>query len=405
MARAGGDFLSGLYYGYDKRNLWLRIDTGVSPEALAAKGCRASVCLSGPSDLGAAGHVSFGSGPESRSHFFGFGVSSRVDIDLAAGSAALLAADGAGGWTTKATMQVGISRVIEVAVPFAQLGLGTGADLRLGAVCWCPGGEEDVIPDQGFAGFKIPPLGDMTGLLAVQDPRGDDYGPGGYTYPSDPVFVPGAFDVTSLEVMLDPDENLVFKLAIAGDLTWPWGGITGYSLQAVDIYIDTDGLPDSGQRDLFKARRARTEAANAWEYFVRASMDSIALYDSGFRRLEGVKVTSYADAATRSVFVKLPRAALGGAVPGGARWNLIVALLSHDGYAAGGVRPVKAVREQWVFGGCDQESLCPGIIDLVVEGEGRQEQILGAYRSSGAPAEIPGVGVLIPYLPVGEGRR
>ncbi|MFZ1947727.1 MAG: glucodextranase DOMON-like domain-containing protein [bacterium] len=426
MARAGGDLLAGLYYGYDKRNLWLRIDTGVSPEALAARGCRASVCLSGPSDLGAVGNPTFGSGPESRSHFFGFGVSSRVDIDLGAASAALLAADGAGGWTTKSALPVGISQVIEIAVPFAQLGLGTGADLRLGAVCWCPGGEDDVIPDRGFAGFKIPPLGDMTSLIAIRDPRGDDHGPGGYTYPSDPVFVAGAFDVTSLEMMLDPEDNLAFKLAIAGDVTWPWGGITGYSLQAVDIYIDTDGLPDSGQRELFSARRARTAAANAWEYFIRASMDSVALYDSGFRRVEGVKVTSYADPATRSIFVKLPRSALAGAAaegaggtqaagvtqaagattaaaaagateaPAGRRWNVIVALLSHDGYSPGGVRPIKADREQWVFGGCDQESLCPGIIDLVVEGDGRQEQILGAYRSTAAPAEIPGIGVLIP---------
>ena len=132
-------------------------------------------------------------------------------------------------------------------------------------------------------------------------------------------------------------------------------------------------------------------------------MDSVALYDSGFRRMEGVKVTSYADAATKSIFVKLPRSAVAGGPAGGAnlgaggkRWNIIVALLSHDGYSPGGVRPVKATREQWALGGCDQEALCPNIIDLVVGEAGRQEAILGAYRSTGAPVEIPGVGVLIP---------
>jgi alpha-amylase/alpha-mannosidase (GH57 family) len=433
MARAGGDLLAGIYYGYDTRNLWLKIDTGRSLAALAAGGCRVAVCLSGPSDLKAAGELRFGSGTDSRSHRFGFGISSRVDVDLAAAeSAALLAADGAGGWAVAAILPVGISGpagssgpvgssgpawssgVIEIAVPFALLGLETGADLRLGVVAWCPGGAEDMIPDQGFVGLKVPPLGETASLLAIEDPRGDDDGPGGYTYPSDPVFVAGAFDATSLEVMLDAEENLVFKLGLAGEVTWPWGGLTGYSLQAVDIYIDTDGVTGSGQRDLFKARKARTAEANAWEYFVRASMDSVALYDSGFRRMDGVKVTSYADAATRSIFVKLPRSAVAGGTggatggaaggpaggaslgAGGKRWNIIVALLSHDGYSPGGVRPVKAARGQWVLGGCDQEALCPNIIDLVVGEAGRQEAILGAYRSTGAPVEIPGVGVLIP---------
>lgn len=29
---------------------------------------------------------------------------------------------------------------------------------------------------------------------------GDDYGPGSYTYPTDPVFVPGSYDIESFSV-------------------------------------------------------------------------------------------------------------------------------------------------------------------------------------------------------------
>jgi carbohydrate-binding DOMON domain-containing protein len=168
-------------------------------------------------------------------------------------------------------------------------------------------------------------------------------------------------------------------------------------LQAIDVYIDTDGLADSGRRDLFLARKARTRPENAWEFFVRASMDTLAVYDASLAPLGGVKVTSYADPASHSIFVKLPRAALQPAVEtGGGYWYVIVAMLSHDGYAEGGVRPVKAVRQQWVVGGCDAENLCPAIMDLVVEGGVSQEAVLGAYRSTGTLSEIPGVKVTLP---------
>jgi carbohydrate-binding DOMON domain-containing protein len=144
----------------------------------------------------------------------------------------------------------------------------------------------------------------------------------------------------------------------------------------------------SGRRDLYAGRQARTTAANAWEFFVRASMDSVALYDSRAGRLDGVKVTSYADPAAKSILVRVPLEAVGGA---GEDWNVIVALLGHDGYAPGGVRPVKADTGQWVFGGCEHEQLCPRIIDLVVEGGASQEQILSSFRAGGLPAEIPGI--------------
>jgi carbohydrate-binding DOMON domain-containing protein len=245
----------------------------------------------------------------------------------------------------------------------------------------------------------VPPLGRIVSLCKLDDPRGDDHGPGSYTYPTDPVFIPGAFDIVSLEAMVDPEADVIFKITIDGQVTGPWGGVTGYCLQAIDIYIDTDGVADSGRRDLFKGRQARTAAESAWEYFVRASMDSVALYDARVSRLDGVKVTSYADAATKSIFVKFPRSAIAAGAArgsGGEAWNVIVALLSHDGYAEGGIRPVEAVRGQWVLGGCEREDLCPRIIDLVVDGETAQEAILSSYRQTVARPELPGIKIILP---------
>jgi alpha-amylase/alpha-mannosidase (GH57 family) len=389
---AAVDLIRGLYYGYDAENLWLRIDAGASPDTLAALGSNITVYFSGKDDLAAEAYAEVQpGGPE---HAFGFGITSKLDIliDSEGISSVFSKADGQGGWVRQVTLPIEAGRTIEVAVPFALLELATGDELRFGVVARSSGRDEDLLPDQGFVAFKAPPLGGVSYVKTLEDPRGDDHGPGTYVYPSDPVFVEGAFDITSLEVMLDGEANVIFKLVLRGEITCPWGGLTGYSLQAVDIYIDTDGLPDSGRRDLFKARRARTASENAWEYFVRASMDTVAIYDREGRRLDGVKVTSYADAATSSIFVKLPRSAIGPAVS----LNLIVALLGHDGYGDGGIRPVKAAREQWVFGGCDQEALCPAIIDLVVGGGASQEDVLAAYKTAGKLVEIPAIRVVFP---------
>lgn len=386
------DVLRGLYYGYDAENLWLGIESGASLDTLAIKACRISVYFSGKNHLAAQAYAEVQ--PEGPGHAFGFGITSKLDIliDRVGVSAVFSKADGAGGWMRAASLPLEGGKFIEVAVPFALLELAGGEELRFGLTGYCGGEEQDLLPDDSFFALKVPPLGGVSYLKTIEDPRDDDYGPGSYVYPSDPVFGDGVFDVRSLEVMLDAEANVVLRIAIAGGITCPWGGLTGYSVQAVDIYIDTDGRPDSGQRDLYNARKARTTPESAWEYFVRASMDTVAMYDAGGRRLDSVKVTSYADAATQSIFVKFPRAALGAAQ----RLGVIVAMLGHDGYSEGGIRPVKAARGQWVFGGCDQEALCPSIIDLVVDDGLSQEAILGSYRTTGTLAEIPGIRMALP---------
>jgi len=386
------DVLRGLYYGYDTENLWLGIETGVSLDTLAVEACQISVYFSGKNDLAAQAYAQVQ--PEGPGHAFGFGITSKLDILLSreGTSAVFSKADGQGGWTRAASLPFEGQKFIEIAVPFALLELSSGDDLKFGLMGYCSGAEQDLLPDEGFLALKVPPLGGVSYLKTIEDPRDDDHGPGWYTYPSDPVFSDGAFDMRTVEVMLDAQANIIFRIAIAGDITHPWGGLTGYSLQAIDIYIDTDGVADSGQRDLFRARKARTTPECAWEYFVRASMDTVAMYDRNGQRLDTVGVTSYADAATRSIFVKFPVAALGASQ----KLNVIVAMLGHDGYSDGGIRPIKATRGQWVFGGCDQDGLCPSIIDLVVEGGASQEDILGSYRTKGSLVEIPGITVNLP---------
>jgi hypothetical protein len=333
-------------------------------------------------------------GPDGEMRSFGFGVSTRVEITLgdSEASVSIANADGKGGWLTPASGYAVARDFIEVQVPFIALGVETGSTLKLAAVAYCGGAPADVVPERGFLAFKVPPLGAVAAIASFDDPAGDDYGPGYYTYPTDGVFTPGAFDMTSLEVVRDSDDVLIFKIGLGAKPTSPWGGITGYSLQAIDIYIDTDGKPGSGSTQMFTARNARTVPEHAWEYYLRASMDVVAMYDTGWNPFDKVKVESYGDEASSAIYVRVPRAA----IKGGKTWNVIVAMLGHDGYGEGGIRAVTSSAEQWTFGGCDVEGLCPAIIDLFVGRGESQEEMLSAYRQTGDLVEISGLRVTLP---------
>jgi hypothetical protein len=392
MQQAGGDMLAGLYYGFDQENLWLRIDTGPEARDLPGDHCYVEVYLSGAGSMPA--NVYTRKDGEGDRQIFGFGIARRLRFGYHGKMTvfSLYDADGAGGWTNRRTLPTWCSRFVEMKIPLEQLGLRTGDNLRMVAVGYCDHKVIDTIPNSGPVSVRIPPMGDQGPLKALTDPVGDDHGPGTYAYPTDPVFVEGAFDLTSLEVMLDGEENVIFKLGVAGGLDPVWGGVAGYSLQAIDIYIDTDGVADSGQRDLFRARKARTVADHAWEYFVRACMDTIAIYDATGTKLAQSGVKTYPDKASSSLFVTFPRST----ISGGDHWNVIVAMLGHDGYSDGQIRPVLATAEQWYFGGCADETLCPAIVDLIVEDGPSQEEQLSAYKRTGSLPEITGISVEFP---------
>ena len=235
---------------------------------------------------------------------------------------------------------------------------------------------------------KLPGMNE-TILLSADDPLGDDNGPGGYTYPTNPVFVKGAYDIRHFEVSEDTTD-VIFRFSVAGELTAPWGGDLGYCLQGVDVYIDTDGKPGSGSRQLFAGRNALARSGSEWEFAVMANMDEVSLYDSGLKPVAQAKVGAWGDAVTRSIVVRVPKAVVGRPDK---NWSVIAFLVGHDGYASGRVRPISPSAQEWTFGGSTNPSE-PKIIDLVVPPGQSQKDVLGVFQTKGAPVELPGVRVI-----------
>lgn len=386
MAGSGGELARAVHCGYDRENLYLRVDPGDR----SYSDCDFDIYLSGRPETGL--NVYTRGRRLSAPRSLGFGIGWDVVLSPEGGGTALaLKASGEGAWAASFESPAAFGEIFEVAIPFSGLSVSSGDDLKFVIVGYCDDGEVDVIPGEGLLSFRVPALGTVEVLASMPDSAGDDYGPGYYKYPTDSVFIQGSFDITSLDVMIENSEKLIFKVGVRSGLHSPWGGVTGYSLQALDIYIDTDGVPGSGVLDLYTARGAVTVPEHAWEYYVRACMDTVAIYERG-RRLDDIKVNSYADRMTSSILIEVPLAA----IEGGKEWSVIVALLGHDGYGAGQIRRVAATEGQWVFGGCRHGGLCPAIIDLVLGERVSQEEVLSSYLKTGKVSSIPGFKIVLP---------
>ncbi|MDW8068889.1 MAG: glucodextranase DOMON-like domain-containing protein [Anaerolineae bacterium] len=277
--------------------------------------------------------------------------------------------------------------VFEAAIPWDALGeLEPGDDLRL-VVLVSPTGLS--LPVGGPAQVVLPDLGRYATILTVEDPEGDDHGPGTYTYPTDDVFKPQVFDLKSFTVAYD-EKNLVFKFVFYGPVPNPWGSPNNLALQTLDVYVDKDPGAGTGARLLLPGRNAALEAGNGWDVAVWAEgwTPQILAPDpqSGApKQVTGVSFKVIVDPAARTVTLRVPRSAFGEGDP--AAWGYAAAVLSQEGYPSSGVWRVRDVlpqAQQWRFGGGPDDVNHTRIIDLAWAGAPTQEDILSRYPASKA---------------------
>ena len=103
-----------------------------------------------------------------------------------------------------------------------------------------------------LAGVAVAEGSEKKDLLFVQDNIGDDKGPGYYQYPLDKRLKRGTFDIKSFKVTDDGD-IVTFEIQMRNYIMreWPDSKKTGYQdfvANLWDIYIDIDGIPNSGYK-------------------------------------------------------------------------------------------------------------------------------------------------------------
>ena len=287
--------------------------------------------------------------------------------------------------------------LVEFSVPKSILGLVGSGSVVPAQVVYNGSLQIDTTAPLGIQYFSFAPF---TSLLRIEDPEGDDFGPGFYTYPTDGVFKAGDFDLTFFELSSDGD-NLYFTFGVKAEITNGWSSPSGFSVQTFDVYIDQDPGAGTGNRMLLPGRNAALEDGNGWD---------IALWIEGWTpqvlvpgddpMAEPVKDTEassamkvYVDVGKNAVIASVPVEFFGQGDP--AEWSYAAVVLGQEGYPAEGVwrvRDVSQNAESYRFGGAPLDNNHTRIIDLALPSAYTPDQatLLGTYPSSAQPIDGKG---------------
>lgn len=112
-------------------------------------------------------------------------------------------------------------------------------------------------------------------ILDIQDSIGDDKGTGFYQYPQDRRLKRGTFDIKNFRVFEEGD-IIVFEITMRNYImkTWEDTGKSesqGFVANLWDIYVDIDGIPNSGYEEALPGRDVLFADKMGWEKVVMIS--------------------------------------------------------------------------------------------------------------------------------------
>ncbi|MCK8817199.1 hypothetical protein MWH28_07480 [Natroniella sulfidigena] len=213
-------------------------------------------------------------------------------------------------------------------------------------------------------------------IFEMEDPIGDEYGPGSYLYPKSEQFEPyqGLFDLTYFKVEEEADNyNFYFKFV---ELTNPWHAKYGFSHQLIQVYIDND---EGGRTDTFKpGANVQFEERHPWNKLIKITGWSLEIFDhradiEADGRVEEGDITVLDD--NQTIKVTIPQQKLGDLEK--AHYYVLVGAL--DGFGYDNYRQVQEEPTGWQFGGGTDTDLNPNVLDILVPEGMEQKEILGSY--------------------------
>lgn len=243
--------------------------------------------------------------------------------------------------------------------------------------------------------------------LTFADPKGDDKGPGTYTYPTDAAYSKGCFDLTG--VKLDAKGSSVeIAVTFAKKIEDPWDSSkwqgNGFSVQMVQVYIDTDHKAGSGQTRALPGMNATFAAAEAYDKVVIISPQPANRIKQEVEQKAGalkaaVVIPSKVTVRGKTIVATVDAKELGKL---DARWGVQALVGSNEGYPAKDDILSRKVNEfegaHRFGGGCDYDG-DPHFIDCLAppakgtDAEGlAQQEFLKAYKCGDRPQDnVPAV--------------
>jgi len=203
--------------------------------------------------------------------------------------------------------------------------------------------------------------------VVIKDPKGDDNGPGAYTYPTDAVYAPGSFDLTEF-VVQDKGKDVDFEVTVGAKLDDPWRMGTGFSVQMVFIFIDN---APGGFTETPPGLNVAIDPETAWDVCVILSPQTMSRVQQEIDAKAGAMASSIiaptrVKGARSSISAKVPKEKLGAGDI--ATWKYQVFMQSNEGFPAGTdllTRKVNEFEGQHRFGGGTDFDCDPHVMDIL----------------------------------------
>nr|WP_204989811.1 glucodextranase DOMON-like domain-containing protein [Sporohalobacter salinus] len=216
-------------------------------------------------------------------------------------------------------------------------------------------------------------------LFEMDDPVGDDYGPGTYVYPTSEQFAPfeGVFDLMKFRVS-EEDSNYIFRFKF-DTITNPWHAPFGFSHQLIQVYIDNQ---DSGATTVFKkGANIKFSEAAPWNKLIKITGWNVKIFDyqdDPSQEIEPVaEVEARALQNEQTIQVQIPKKMIGDL--NSAQYYVLIGSL--DGFSYDNYRPVTKEVGEWKFGGGTDTQYNPNVLDVLVPEDKSQKEVLSKYDS------------------------
>jgi carbohydrate-binding DOMON domain-containing protein len=248
--------------------------------------------------------------------------------------------------------------------------------------------------------------------IVFSDPVSDDNGPGTYTYPTDPVYKPGSFDLVALS-LTDKGSTLEIKARMRAKIEDPWNskswGGNGFSLQMIQIYLDTK---KGGFLDSLPGINIKFPKGQGWDkvIFISPHPKAKILAEVKSKKpnmLKGLVVPAQTFSRGQEIIAVVNKADLGGGPT--KDWGFQAIVQSNEGFADADsvlARKVNQDAGQHRFGGGNDHNCDPHVIDMLTGsargGNDEKEAQYKVLRAYTCDAEGNGKRAVVPLIYPGK---
>ncbi len=243
--------------------------------------------------------------------------------------------------------------------------------------------------------------------IVLHDPSGDDRGPGGYVYPTDPIYEKGSFDLRKVTISSQGDQAEI-RVRLGAKIKDPWRskewGGNGFSLQMVFLFVDS--VPGQGHTAGIPGLNVTFDPKAGWDKVVIISPQPAKRLRSEAAgkapaMAADVVIPRITRARGKDLVATVDLADLGSAPS--PTWGYQAIVQSNEGYPGKGdllTRKVNEYEGPHRFGGGHDGDCDPHVFDMLAppaRGEdaekGTQRAILGAHtcdaEGAGERAVLP----------------